>query len=315
MTSRWPRCTPSKVPTATRRGRGSASGRGTTLALTPGSLRRASGRRPAGRRWPRGRRRRPAGPRRRPPSGAVARARPGRARRARRRRRRARTAGRKASASRAGSDHARGRRRRRRRGRCACAAAPRSSRPARSTRLRTYVPDEHSTSSSTRSPSRASSSKRCTMTSRSGTSTSSPAARALVGAPAADADRAVGRRALAQAAGGQLEPLGDRDAGRGDLALRVARRGHGAEPRDDLVALGQRHEEALDPARAPDEHEQQAGGERVQRARRGRPGGRRARGAPRASGRATSCPRACRRGRGRPRRDAGPPALRRARRR
>src|SRR4051812_48268961 len=37
MTSRWPRCTPSNVPMATRRGRGSTSGR--YVSFTPGSLR------------------------------------------------------------------------------------------------------------------------------------------------------------------------------------------------------------------------------------------------------------------------------------
>ena len=59
MTSRWPRWTPSKVPTAIRRGRGSTSESGVTFIR--GTLRRASAGRPRGApRWPPGRRRRPA---------------------------------------------------------------------------------------------------------------------------------------------------------------------------------------------------------------------------------------------------------------
>ena len=60
MTSRWPRWTPSKVPTAIRRGRGCTSESGVTFIR--GTLRRASAGRPRGApRWPPARRRRPAG--------------------------------------------------------------------------------------------------------------------------------------------------------------------------------------------------------------------------------------------------------------
>ena len=59
---------------------------------------------------------------------------------------------------------------------------------------------------------------------------------------------------------------GRHDAGLGDLALGVAGRRQRAEARDGLVGLGQRHQEALRAARAPDEHEQQPGRERVERA-------------------------------------------------
>ena len=76
-----------------------------------------------------------------------------------------------------------------------------------------------------RSPSRQSCSKRWTVTSRSGTSTSSPRARQRVGAPAADLDRAVGRRALADARRSAARAASRRHAaGVRDLALGVAGR-------------------------------------------------------------------------------------------
>ncbi len=87
-----------------------------------------------------------------------------------------------------------------------------------------------------------------------------------VGALAVDLDRGVDRRALGDAAGRQRERLLGH-LPRRDLALRVAGRRRVAEPRDGLVALGQLHQEALDPRPAADEDEQQAGRERVQRAR------------------------------------------------
>ena len=87
-----------------------------------------------------------------------------------------------------------------------------------------------------------------------------------VGALAADLDRRVGGRALADDAGRQHAA---RAASRPrlDLALGVAGGRREAQPRDRLVALGQRHQEALHARGAPDEDQQQPGGERVQRAR------------------------------------------------
>ena len=93
-----------------------------------------------------------------------------------------------------------------------------------------------------------------------------PRPRALVGALAVDLDRAVGRRALQQLAGRQLRRVGRHAPGLDDLALGVAGRRRRAEPRDRLIGLRQRHEVALDARRAPDEDEQQAGRERVERA-------------------------------------------------
>ena len=52
-----------------------------------------------------------------------------------------------------------------------------------------------------------------------------------------------------------------------DLALGVAGRRREAEPGHHLVRLRQRHQEALHARRAAEEHEQQPGGERVERAR------------------------------------------------
>ena len=67
-------------------------------------------------------------------------------------------------------------------------------------------------------------------------------------------------------AGRQRERL-RRHAARRDLALGVAGGRRPAQPRDRLVALGQRHQEALHARRAADQHEQQPGRERVERAR------------------------------------------------
>src|SRR4051794_29542893 len=65
-----------------------------------------------------------------------------------------------------------------------------------------------------------------------------------VGAPPRHLDRRVGGRALADAAGRQPEGLYRRAPGR-ELAVAVARGRNPAQPRDSFVALGQRHEEAL----------------------------------------------------------------------
>ena len=93
-----------------------------------------------------------------------------------------------------------------------------------------------------------------------------PRAGERVGAAAADLDRRVGVRALAQDPGRQRQRLGRHAPGR-ELALAVAGGRGPAQARDRLVALGQRHQEALDARRAAHEHEQQPGRERVQRAR------------------------------------------------
>ena len=104
-------------------------------------------------------------------------------------------------------------------------------------------------------------------TSRSGISTSSPRARPLVGALAADLDRRVGRRALARSrrsaasSGVRRHAPGLAISPSGSPVVEIA-----AEPRDRHVGLRQRHEEALHARGPADEHEQQAGGERVERA-------------------------------------------------
>ena len=173
MTSRWPRWTPSKVPTATRRGRGSASGRRVTF--TRGSLRWASAaRRRAVRRSRPGRPRRRAAPRPSPAVGRLARdglpvarapARLGVERRP--------AAGSSARARAAG--RAPDRRRRRRTGRPACAAAPRSRRRrGRRSGCGRTSPTSSRSRRPARSPSRQRCSKRYTVTSRSGISTASP---------------------------------------------------------------------------------------------------------------------------------------------
>src|SRR5918994_3269830 len=92
------------------------------------------------------------------------------------------------------------------------------------------------------------------------------AARLRVRALAADLDRAVGGRALADRAGRQRERLG-RHPPLGQLALGVPGGRRPAQPRDGLVALRQRHQEALHARGAAHEHEQQPRRERVQRAR------------------------------------------------
>jgi hypothetical protein len=65
---------------------------------------------------------------------------------------------------------------------------------------------------------------------------------------------------------GRTRRSGHGHAGRCDLALGIAGRRHGAQRGDGDVLLGQRGEEALDPPGAAHEDQQQAGGERVQRA-------------------------------------------------
>ena len=87
-----------------------------------------------------------------------------------------------------------------------------------------------------------------------------------VGALPADAHRGVGRRPLAEPPGRERERLGRHPPGL-DLAVDVPGGRREAQPRDRLVALGQRHQEALRARRPADQHEQQPGRERVERAR------------------------------------------------
>ena len=228
MTSRWPRWTPSNVPTATRRGRGSTSGSRVTF-MRAEAYGRLEQRRPrAARRWRSGRRRRaaatgPSAARRGGDRHAVA------ARRASSpasrddRQDRAQHVAERASRSGSASATANG-----------PIAVRRSSSqyasPRSATSERTYVPAEHSiVEPAARSPRATAPRSAYTVTSRSASSTSSPAPRQAVGALAADLHRAVGRRALAQLAGRQHERLGDRRAGLDDLALGVAGRRHRAE--------------------------------------------------------------------------------------
>ena len=171
ITSRWPRCTPSNSPTATWRGRVSASGSQVTF-ISRGSLRRASACRPhAARRARPGRRRRAAGPGSAPPRRTATPWRPPRVL-ARERHRRAGSRARRRAAVRA-----RGRRRRRRRRPIARAAQLDAVGVAEVGDQRAHVGPRASTRSrSPRGPPRARrSSKRVTSTSRSASSTSSPA--------------------------------------------------------------------------------------------------------------------------------------------
>ncbi len=88
----------------------------------------------------------------------------------------------------------------------------------------------------------------------------------LVGPPPVDVDGRVGRRHLAQQPGRQRAAQGGHTARVHQLALRIARRRGPAQAGDRLVRLVLRHQEPLGARRAADEHEQQPGGERVQRA-------------------------------------------------
>ena len=263
MTSRWPRWTPSKVPTAIRRGRGCdlgerghlhprnpttgfsrPSSRGSAMATGPS----ASASRTCSR------------------LGLAGDA-PGRGRRATPRRRRPRTRGRKASACSSG------------RTRCGSASCDVEGPDARAPQLLAVAVAQLGDERAHVGPGRALDEElRAVLL-------APAAARSGRRRPRARAPRTPRRRARARRPCGPARGRPSRSAGAGrcarsaattsarrdapgvrDLALRVAGGRDRAQPRDGDVLLGQRHQEALHAARAADEDEQQSRRERVQRA-------------------------------------------------
>src|SRR5437870_1887003 len=92
-----------------------------------------------------------------------------------------------------------------------------------------------------------------------------PAARAPVQPLAADLDGGVRRRPLHQLPGWDFDRLGHAPS-MSECAIPVPCAGGPAKARHRAVGLRQAHQEALYPRRAPDQEEQKAGGERIERA-------------------------------------------------
>ena len=157
-----------------------------------------------------------------------------------------------------------------------CPPTP-SSAPRSRARARTYVPELHSTRTSTsiHSPRRTSSSSRAAIvTGRSASTTGLPGTRACVGSAAVHLDGAHGARALPDAArerrrGGRDRLIGDGGESRGiraraEFALGVVGRGTRAEPDGGEVLLVEADEVGQQPRRGADAEHEQARGHRVE---------------------------------------------------